>query len=183
MTQIDDLVKMGDSETLYALMTEDEEWLMRLEAAEGLIELRDRRGYEFLLIVKMGDDEEMIEVADEILATPQVAKMKREIESEQQSERRARLESARKRLAKGGKVYRYKMIYLPAGALLGDDPLSKGYEVPALDTIGLDGWEVVNVIPTRKALSASTAHEQFVDVYCLLKKEFLPGETAELDKD
>jgi len=38
-TQIDDLVKMRDLETLYELMTEDEEWLTQLEAAEGLVKL------------------------------------------------------------------------------------------------------------------------------------------------
>ena len=91
MTQIDDLVKMGDRETLYELMTEDDEWLTRLESAEGLIELGDQRGYEFLISVTMGDDEEMLEVANEILASPQAMKMKRQIESEQQAERRIRI--------------------------------------------------------------------------------------------
>ena len=181
MTQIDDLVKMRDRDTLYELMTEDEEWLMRLEAAEGLVELGDRRGYDFLLVVKMGDDEEMIEVADEILASPHVAKMKRDIEAEQQNERRARLESAKKRLGQGGKVYRYKMIYLPSSALMGDDPFSRGYEVPDLDNMGLDGWEVVNVLPMRRALSASAANEHFTGAYCLLKRETLPGEGVELN--
>jgi HEAT repeat protein len=80
MTQIDDLVKMNDRETLYELMTEDDEWLARLESAEGLIELGDRRGYEFLISVTMGDDDEMLEVANEILASPVAMKMKRQIE-------------------------------------------------------------------------------------------------------
>jgi len=35
--QIDDLVRMRDIETLYELMTEDEEWLTQLDAAEGLV--------------------------------------------------------------------------------------------------------------------------------------------------
>ena len=33
-SQIDELVKMRDSETLYELMTESDEWLIQLEAAE-----------------------------------------------------------------------------------------------------------------------------------------------------
>ncbi len=183
MTQIDDLVKMGDRETLYELMTEDEEWLMRLEAAEGLVELGDRRGYEFLITVTMSDDDEMLKVANEILTSPEVAKMRRDIEAEQQHERRARIESAKKRLQKGGKVYRYKMIHLPSSALMGDDPFGKGYEVPALDNVGLDGWEVVNVLPVRRSMSASGANEHFTGAYCLLKKEILPGEGAELDSN
>jgi hypothetical protein len=181
MTQIDDLVKMGDRETLYELMTEDDKWLTRLEAAEGLIELGDRRGYEFLISVTMGDDDEMLEVANEILASPVAMKMKRQIEGEQQAERRARIESAKKRLAQGGKVYRYKMVHLPSNALLGEDPFSKGYEVPALDNIGLEGWDVAHVLPIRRAMSAGGSNELFTGVYCLLKKEVLPGEGADLE--
>ncbi len=181
MTQIDDLVKMGDRETLYELMTENDEWLTRLESAEGLIELGDQRGYEFLISVTMGDDEEMLEVANEILASPQAMKMKRQIESEQQAERRIRIESAKKRLSQGGKVYRYKMVHLPSNALMGDDPFSKGYEVPALDNIGLDGWEVVHVLPIRRAIATGGENELFTGVYCLLKKEILPGESIDLE--
>lgn len=182
MTQIDELVKMRDRETLYELMTEDGEWLTRLEAAEGLVELGDRRGYEFLLTVTMGDDDEMIEVAKEILASPELAKMRREIKAEREQERRARLESAKKRLQKGGKVYRYKMILLPAHMLAEDDPLRKGFEVPALDNLGLDGWEAVNILPVRRSLMVGSVDDYFTGAYFLLKKEVLPGEDAELDR-
>lgn len=181
MTQIDELVKMRDRESLYELMTEDGEWLTRLEAAEGLVELNDRRGYEFLVMVTMGDDDEMIEVAKEILASPELARMKREIESEREQERRVRLESAQKRLQKGGKVYRYKMIRLPAHALMADDPLGKGFEVGALDEFGLEGWEVVNILPVRGSLMVGSVDDYFSGAYFLLKKEFLPSETVELD--
>lgn len=181
MTQIDELVKMRDRDTLYELMTEDEEWLTRLEAAEGLVQLRDRRGYEFLLTVTMGDDEEMIEVANEILASPETANMRREIESEREGEYRARLESAKKRLQRGGKVYRYRIINLPAHALLDDDPLGEGFEVRALDRFGLDGWEVVNILPGRPSLAVGGAADRFNGGYFLLKKEILPDESADLE--
>lgn len=181
MTQIDELVKMRDRETLYELMTEDGEWLTRLEAAEGLVELNDRRGYEFLVMVTMGDDDEMIEVAKEILASPELARMKREIESEREQEHRARLQSAQKRLQKGGKVYRYKMVRLSAHALMADDPLGKGFEVHALDEFGLEGWEVVNILPMRGSLMVGSVDDYFSGAYFLLKKEFLPSETVELE--
>ena len=48
-SHINELVKMRDIESLFELMTEDDEWLTQLDAAEGLIMLGDRRGYEFLL--------------------------------------------------------------------------------------------------------------------------------------
>ncbi|MFN8387773.1 MAG: hypothetical protein U0V48_18845 [Anaerolineales bacterium] len=176
MTQIDELVKMRDRDTLHELMTEDEEWLTRLEAAEGLVQLGDRRGYEFLIAVTMGDDDEMIEVANEILAAPATANMRREIEEERERKYRASLESAKKRLQRGGKVYRYRIINLPAYAWTDDDPLGEGFEVRALDKLGLDGWEVVNILPGKTSVMVGNAGASF-----LLKKEILPDESADLE--
>jgi len=180
-SQINDLVKMGDKDSLFELMTEDEDWLTQFDAAEGLVKLGDRRAYEFLLTATMSDDEEILEVANEIFNSPELARMRREIEAERESEHRARLESAKKRLQKGGKVFRYKMVYLASGALLGDDPLGKGFDVPALDHQGFDGWEVVHVLPTRRALLVSSMDDHFTGAYFLLKKEILPGDNADLD--
>ncbi len=181
--QIDELVRMRDVETLHELMTEDEEWLVQLEAAEGLVKLGDRRGYEFLLTSLMSDDEDILEVAREILDSPELARMKNEIESEREREHRAHIESARKRLQSGGKVFRYKMVYLPAAPLMGNDPLSNEYNVPSLDNHGLQGWEVVTVTPQRRSVMASSVDDHFTGAYFLLKKEVLPHESAELDKE
>jgi hypothetical protein len=75
------------------------------------------------------------------------------------------------------------MVYLPAGALMGDDPLSKGFPVPALEEHGLEGWEVVHMLPSRRALLVGSIDDHFTGAYFLLKKEFLPGESAELDPE
>ena len=182
-TQIDDLVAMRDMETLYELMTEDDDWMIQLDAAEGLIKLGDRRGFEFIMTATLSDDDAILEVAQEILETPEMQRMRREVESERENEHRARLETARKRLASGGKVYRYKMVYIAAGGLMGDDPLGKGFEVPALDDRGLEGWEVVNMLPTRRALLVGSVDDHFTGAYFLLKKEVLPNESADLDKE
>ena len=180
-TQIDELVRMRDVETLYELMTEDEEWLTQLEAAEGLVKLSDRRGYEFLITSTMSDDEEILEVAKEILDSPELTRMKNEIEAEREREHRLHVETARKRMQGGGKVFRYKMAYLPAAALMGDDPLSNEYSVPSLDNHGLQGWEVVTVIPQRRSMMVGSVDDHFTGAYFLLKKEILPHEGAELD--
>jgi len=182
-SQINELVRMRDTETLYELMTEDEEWITQLDAAEGLVKLGDRRGYEFLLSAMMSDDESILEVAQEILASPELAKMRSEIEAERERGRRARVDSAKKRLQNGGKVFRYKMVYLPAGALMDDDPLSKGFIIPALEEHGLEGWEVVHMLPSRRALLVGSIDDHFTGAYFLLKKELLPGEGAELDNE
>jgi len=182
-SQIDELVKMRDVETLYELMTEDEEWLTQLDAAEGLVKLGDRRGYEFIMTAVLSDDEEILEVAREIQESSEFKQLRREVEAERENEHRARLGSAKKRLGSGGKVYRYKMVYLAAGALMGDDPLGKGFDVPALDDRGLEGWEVVNMLPTRRALLVGSVDDHFTGAYFLLKKEVLPNESADLDKE
>jgi hypothetical protein len=180
---IDELVKMRDIDTLFELMTEDEEWLTQLDAAEGLVKLGDRRGYEFLLTALMSDDDSIREVVQEIFDAPELVKMRDEIEAERQREHRARIETARKRLQNGGKVFRYKTVYLPSGAILGDDSLGKGFEVPALEEHGLEGWEVIHMLPSRRALLASSIDDHFTGAYFLLKKEILPGESAELDNE
>jgi len=181
--QIDELVRMRDIETLHELMTEDEEWLIQLEAAEGLVKLGDRRGYEFLLTSVMSDDEEILEVAKEILDSPELTRMKNEIEAELEREHAIYIESAKKRIQVGGKVFRYKMVYLTSAALMGDDPVSNEYNLPSLDNQGLQGWEVVTIIPQRRSMMVSSVDDHFTGAYFLLKKEVLPHEAAELESE
>lgn len=182
-SHINELVKMRDVDTLYELMTEDDDWMTQLDAAEGLVRLGDRRGYEFLLSAMMSEDEGMRETAQEIFDSPELAKMRADIEAERERLHRERIASAKKRLQKGGKVYRYKMVYLPSGALMGDDPLGEGYGVPALEEHGLDGWEVVHMLPSRRALLVGSIDDHFTGAYFLLKKEYLPTESDDLDEE
>lgn len=181
-SMIDELVKMRDADTLYELMTEDEDWLTQFDAAEGLVKLGDRRGYEFLVTATLSDDEEILGLAKEIFNSPEIAKMRREIEAEREGERRARFESAKRRLQQGGRVFRYKMVYLASSALMGNDPLGRGFEVPALDSLGLDGWEVVNLLPVRRSMMVGSVDEHFTGAYFLLKREVLAGDGADLNE-
>jgi hypothetical protein len=180
-SQINELIRMRDLDTLYELMTEDDDWMTQLDAAEGLVLLGDRRGYEFLLSAMMSEDDSMRETAQEIFDSPELAKMRGDIEAERRREHRARLDAARKRMQSGGKVFRYKMVYLPSGALMGDDPLGKGFHIPALEEHGLEGWEVIEILPSRRALLVGSIDDHFTGAYFLLKKEYLPGESSELD--
>ncbi len=45
--QIQDLVRMGDSETLLDLMEDSDDWMMQLDAAEGLAQLGERDAWTF----------------------------------------------------------------------------------------------------------------------------------------
>lgn len=181
-SQINQLVAMRDVDTLYEIMTEDDEWMNQMDAAEGLVRLGDRRGYEFLVTATLSDDEQILEVAQEILASPELARMRSEIEVEQRRRHEERLQAAKKRLQSGGKVFRYKMIYLPASALTDEDALSEGYEVQALEEHGLEGWEIVHMLPSRRNMLVGSVDDHFTGAYFLLKKEVLPGEAGELDK-
>lgn len=179
---IDDLVRMHDIETLYELMAEDEDWMIQLDAAEGLVKLNDRRGYEFLLSASQSEDEEVRDVAREILADPAMRDMKAQMDAEFARERQAHFDVAKKRLQKGARVFRYKMVYLPSGEIMSEDPLSQGFDVPALDDLGLEGWEVVNMLPRRSAVLVGSMDDHFVGAYFLLKREVHADEAAELQK-
>ncbi|MGZ9222288.1 MAG: hypothetical protein ACXW4Q_09275 [Anaerolineales bacterium] len=178
---INDLIAMRDIDSLYELMTEDDEWMNQFDAAEGLIKLGDKRGYEFVITAMLSDDEEILEVAQEILESPEFKRMQADVEAEQKSQHAERILTAKKRLQNGGKVFRYKMVYLPVNALMQDDPLSEGFAVPALEAQGLTGWEIINVIPSRGARLVGSMEGIFTGAYFLLKKEVLPGEANELE--
>ena len=142
-SQIDDLVKMQDTETLYDLMAEHENWMTQLDAAEGLVRLGDKRGLEFLLSARQSEDAEVRDIAKEILESPEAKRMFDEIKAEERRERQGKVEIARKRLQKGQKVFQYKMVFMPTGELLDEDPMSEGFYVPGLIEFGREGWEVV----------------------------------------
>jgi hypothetical protein len=182
-SQIDDLVAMRDIESLYELMTEDEEWLTQMDAAEGLIKQGDQRGFEYIMTSMLSDDEEILEVAQEIMDTAEFKRMQADIESEQRRQRADHIQSAKKRLQSGGKVFRYKMVYLPVNALMEDDPLSQGFEIPALEEHGLSGWEIIHLLPSRGAGRLGGMEGIFTGAYFLLKKEILPSEANDLEKE
>jgi hypothetical protein len=180
--QIKDLVAMGDVQTLYELMAEDDDWMNQLDAAEGLVKLGDRRGLEFLLSAEQSEEKEVRQVAKEILASPEFVRKLEDLEAEERREHQTKVETAKKRLQGGRRVFRYKMVYLPAGDLLDEDPLSQGFDVPALTEYGLEGWEVVGILSRRKQVLVDSVDDNLAGVYVLLKKEVSSDESAELDE-
>ncbi len=180
--QINDLVAMGDIETLYELMAEDDDWMIQLDAAEGLVKLGDARGLDFLLSARESDDEEVRDVAREILNSPEIKRKREELEAEEKAGLKEKVEKAKDRLQKGRKVFQYKMVYLPAGDILDEDLSGEGFDVPALTEFGLEGWEVVNIIPRRKQMLTGVIDDSFSGAYFLIKKETSPEEADELDK-
>ncbi|MCL4531045.1 MAG: hypothetical protein M1282_16765 [Chloroflexi bacterium] len=181
-SQINDLVKMGDVETLYELMTEDEDWMTQLDAAEGLVKLGDRRGLDFLFSAEQSEEKDIRQVAKEILDSPEVAQKREYLEAEEKREHQTKIEAAKKRLGKGQKVFRYKMIFLSSSDILDEDLAGKGFDVPALTEHGFEGWEVVNIIPRRRQILTGAVDDTFTGAYFLLKKEMNPEETSELDE-
>jgi hypothetical protein len=179
-SSIDDLVSMGDIESLYEIMAEHDNWMTQLDAAEGLVKLRDRRGLEFLLSAEHSEDRKVREIVREILSTPEIERKVDDIRAEEEERRIKKIEHARQRLQKGKKVFAYKMVYLPADEILNEDPLSEGFFVPALNDFGFEGWEVVNFIPRRRQVLASNVDDHITGAYFLLKREVLGDESIEL---
>ena len=177
---VDELVRMRDLQTLFELMSEDENWMTQLDAAEGLVKLGDRRGFDFLMSASQSEDDEVREVAQEILDSPEIRVMRDQVESARRREHQQRLESAQRRLQVDSPVFRYRMVYLPAGEILSEDTSSEGFDVPGLDDLGLEGWEVVNMIPRRTAVLVGSVDDHFVGAYFLLKRQIRPGEGADL---
>ena len=179
-TQIDDLVAMRDIETLVELMEENEDWMMQLDAAEGLVKLGDRRGLDFLLTARESDEEQVVDVVKEILATSAATRMKEEMDAEQRRTRAATFQKAKARLQKGKKVFRYKMVYLASGEFLNETTAGDEFNLPALDEEGALGWEVIHVLPHRGGV-ISESSDHLRGAYFLMRREFAPDESGELD--
>ncbi len=176
---INDLVSMRDVESLLELLNESEDGIEQLEVAEGLAQLGDRRGLEYLLIARESEDEEISQYADEILDSPNVKRMRDEMEAEERAAHQKRLDAAKIRLQKGKKVYLNRVIYLPASDILQEDLSGSGFHIRDLDEAGLEGWEVVHILPRRRQLLVGSVDDHFVGAYVFLKKELTPDEIAE----
>ena len=180
-SQIDELIRMRDIETLFDLMENDEDWMTQLDAAEGLVRLGERGGLDFLYSAEQSDSREVREYAREILDDPEVIRKREDMEAEEKRRRAEKIKGARGRVQKGRKVYIYKSLFLPLSEMLGDSADGGPVDIPALDDVGLEGWEVVNFIPKRGALLVSNADQHFTGAYFILRKELTADDIAELD--
>jgi hypothetical protein len=180
-TQIKDLVRMGDMETLFELL-EDDDWMMQIDAAEGLVQLGERAGLDFLYSAEQSESREVRDYAREILADPEIVRKREELEAEEKRRFAEKVKGARVRVQKGHKVYLYKSLFLPLGEMLGDSPDGQPVDIPALDEMGLAGWEVVSFIPKRGSLLVSNADAHFTGAYFILRKKITADDIMELDQ-
>jgi hypothetical protein len=179
--QINDLVSMRDAESLFEIMNENEDWLTQMDAAEGLVSLGDRRGLEYLLIARQSDIEDIQETAREILSDPETKRMREQIEAEQRFASQKLVESARERLKQGKKVFLHKIVYVSAAEFARDEAPEDGFQVYDLNDAGLEGWEVVSVLPHRQLVGPRD--ENVAGAYAFLRKQLNPDEADELDKN
>ncbi len=173
--QINDLIQMGDVQTLYELMAEDEDWMTQLDAAEGLVRLGDLRGLEFLRSAQHSESREVREVVRDIFADPVIQMRRDELEAADRAALRNRKQAAKQRLQAGGKVFEYRMIYIPASDIMDEDPEGTGYEIPELTDYGLEGWEVVSIISRRKQMLKDVVDDNMTGAYFLMKRELARG--------
>ncbi len=173
--QINDLVQMGDVQTLFELMSEDEDWMIQLDAAEGLVRLGDVRGLDFLRSAQHSESREVRDVVHEIFADPVIQMRRDELEAADRAALRNRKQAALQRLKSGGKVFEYRMVYIPAADIMDEDPSGDGYEIPELTDYGLDGWEVVTLISRRRQMLKDVVDDNMSGAYFLLKRELARG--------
>jgi hypothetical protein len=178
---IQDLVRMKDVESLYEIMTENDDFMLCLDAAEGLVTLGDMRGVEFLQDAAESEDEDIKEVAEEILASPAFRQIREDMEAKKRQERMSMREMARKRLQKGKSIFVYKTIYLPVTDFASGDISDDGQNVEALNEFGGDGWEVAAFFANPEATTPITISGKLTGGYFLLKKEVQPDEAPVLD--
>jgi hypothetical protein len=170
-SSIEELVRMNDSESLNEIMNEHKDWMMQLDAAEGLVKLNDPRGLEFLLVASESDDEDVATVAEEILQTPAARRLTEQLENKKRALRAERIEKARLRLQQNKKVFAYRVVYVVSGDILLEDPLREGFGIDELEQAGLEGWEVVGMMPRKKQTLISGLEEHTDGVYFFLKLE------------
>ena len=72
------------------------------------------------------------------------------------------------------------MIPLTAADFMQEDAPEDGFQILDLNDAGLEGWEVVNVLPRRQFLGLRD--ESSNGAYVFLRKELSPDEAAELEK-
>ncbi|MEW5941744.1 MAG: hypothetical protein AB1750_18940 [Chloroflexota bacterium] len=180
-SQISDLVAMRDIETLFDLMENDDDWMIQLDAAEGLVRLGERGGLEFLESATQSDAREVRDYAREILRDPEVKRKVEDLVAEEKYRLAQKIKGAQARVQKGRKVFIYKSLFLPLGEMLGDSPDGEAVDIPALDDVGLEGWEVVNFILKRGSLLVSNADQHFTGAHFILRKEITADDIAELD--
>jgi hypothetical protein len=180
-SNIDDLVRMNDMETLYDLMEGSDEWMMQLDAAEGLAKLGERAGLDFLLSNLESDAREVREYARTILDDPAMKRKIEDIEAEEKRDLAEKVRGARERVQKGRKVFIYRSLSLPMSNIFTISPSGEAVDIPELDEAGLEGWEVVNFVPRRGGLPVGSADASSSDACFILRKEITPDDITELD--
>jgi len=178
--EIDDLVASRDATALYELMVAGDDEFIRLDAAEGLLRLGDPRGLKFLENALESDERDVREFAEDVMESPEIQHLIEQVEAESDRAHDARVAAAKARIAKGGKVYRYKVIFVPAMDLMQEDLGGQGVNLLDLDEAGLEGWEVVNLVARRQLIM--DINDKASGAYALLKKVVGPDEAAELDQ-
>ena len=173
--QINELVTMRDVDGLFDVMEHNDDWMLQLDAAEGLLKLGERAGLDFLLNQQESDSQEVREYARSILDDPATRRQREDLEAETRRKRAENVKAARARVQKGRKVFRYQAVLLPAREVMGDFPEGEGVDIDSLNDFGLIGWEVVAILPRRAGANQDAS-------YFLLRKEIGGDDITELDE-
>ena len=180
-SHIQQLLARHEVDALVEILAGSDDEVIQVDAAEALLRLGDKRGLRFLLQAEGSPDRRLREFAADLLASEDVKGLVELMEAEEGREHEAHLAQAKARLQKGLKVFRYKLVFIPAEDLMQEDLAGEGIDLFDLSEAGLAGWEVVSLIPRRQLIL--DINEKWTGAYVLLKKELAPEEGAELDEE
>ena len=76
----------------------------------------------------------------------------RQQQRERVAEGRARelqdlLDTLLERVDRYGQVSLFRSVYVPVDSVIGDEPVAKKFDISAVQSLGLSGWEIVSVVP------------------------------------
>jgi hypothetical protein len=109
----------------------------------------------------------------------------------------ARVRYIREQIAKGQRTYLYNRVYLPVDSIVLEKPLNSDFNIDRLQELGIQGWEIVSVIPRTigvaltNTLVGSTTGQTWgagiggnvIGAYILLKREITADDDRLSDDD
>jgi len=102
---IERLIRMGDVEAPDQNALEDDDWRTPMDAAEGLVKPRERRGIDYLTLTVESEDAAIGDAAAELPEGPDAKSLLAEIEAQEVSAQDARVREAKMCLHQGHKVF------------------------------------------------------------------------------
>jgi hypothetical protein len=120
-----------------------------------------------------------------------------EVEAKKQEAISARVEQLFDQVRSGGRAFLYGSLYLAVDSIVNEEAMAGGFDVGELRSLGLDGWDIVGVIPRTLGLALNNRTVDpfgptsygggmggnVVGVHLLLRKELIAPSVERVDDE